>query len=158
MGTVARAHGTRGELRVAPPSESLLSARHVQIAQRLFAIRSARAVPGATLIEVEGIADRSAAERLRGSQVALRRDELPPLDSGEYYVSDLIGCEVLSNSGQRLGVVLGVENYGAGDLMRLGTTDEKERLISLAQGALREVRIQDRQIIIDDPGDPEELP
>ncbi|WP_288459039.1 PRC-barrel domain-containing protein, partial [uncultured Sphingomonas sp.] len=54
------------------------------------------------------------------------RDALPPLDDGEYYHADLLGLAVVSTTGEPLGRVIAVENFGAGDVIDIerptGTT------------------------------------
>jgi 16S rRNA processing protein RimM len=82
----------------------------------------------------EGIADRSAAEALRGALVEVVRSALPPLDEGEYYHADLIGLDCFDREGTPLGEVVGVENYGAGDLLEVETAAGKRALIPFKPG------------------------
>ena len=67
----------------------------------------------------EGIADRSAAESLRGCLVEVDRAALPPLGEGEYYHADLIGLPCVDAGGEPHGTVVAVENFGAGDLLEV---------------------------------------
>jgi len=59
-------------------------------------IKFVRAVPNSDVIiaRVDGIEDRRGAEFLRGTELYIERDTLPPLPSGEYYQADLIGMTV----------------------------------------------------------------
>ena len=82
----------------------------------------------------EGIADRSAAEALRGSLVEIDRAALPPLQKGEYYHADLIGLPVVDGDGESVGTVAAVENYGAGDLLEIERLDGKRSLIPFRDG------------------------
>jgi 16S rRNA processing protein RimM len=94
LAAVAGAHGVKGELRLKLFSKSAANlAVHEKLyvggaERRLLAIRDS----GKTAVaRFEGIADRSAAEGLRGSLVEIDRSALPPLEQGEYYHADLIG-------------------------------------------------------------------
>lgn len=69
------------------------------------------------LAEVEGYADRTAAESLRGTKLYINRDALPALDDGEHYSIDLIGMECIDENGQPIGTVIDVTNFGASDLL-----------------------------------------
>ena len=93
LAAVASAHGVKGEVRLKLFSDSVDSlARHEKlyvagIERRLLDVRDS----GKTAVaRFEGIADRSAAEALRGSLVEIDRTALPPLTEGEYYHADLI--------------------------------------------------------------------
>jgi len=71
---------------------------------------------GAVVITVEGVAERNGAEALRGVQIFIRRVELPPLDDDEYYESELVGLQVVTESGRDLGTIEEVLFYPANDV------------------------------------------
>jgi 16S rRNA processing protein RimM len=96
------------------------------VERRLLSIRDSGKM---AVARFEGIADRSAAEALRGSLVEVDRSALPPLEEGEYYHADLIGLSVVDSKGTAVGTVTAVENYGAGDLLEIEAADGKRSLI-----------------------------
>jgi len=77
--------------------------------------------------------DRTQAEALVGSEVAVPRAQLPALEDGDYYWSDLEGLKVVNVQGDMLGVVDSLFETGANDVMVVrpveGSCDETERLI-----------------------------
>lgn len=79
-------------------------------------------IKGDWLAEVDGIADRTAAEKLRGTELFITRDELPETDDGEIYHNDLIGVTVTDENGTTVGTVRGIDNFGAGDLLDIQPT------------------------------------
>ena len=137
LAAVAGAHGIKGEVRLklfSDSSESL--ARHSKLfvggaPRRLLGVRDAG--KGA-IARFEGIADRTAAESLRGSLVEIDRADLPPLEEGEYYHADLIGIPCVDGEGRALGSVVAVENFGAGDLLEVERPDGKRALIPFRDG------------------------
>ena len=137
LAAVAGAHGVKGEVRLKLFTDSAASlARHDDIylggaQRRLLSVRDA----GKTAIaRFDGIADRSAAEALRGSLVEVDRSALPPLEEGEYYHSDLVGLACVDREGQPVGTVVTVENFGAGDLLEVELPDGKRSLIPFRDG------------------------
>ena len=127
VGTVGRAHGVRGWVRVRSdmePPEDLL--RHDTWlleragAWRPAAVRAARTHGAALVAHFEGIEDRDAAAELAGTRLGLPRDAFPVLDDGQYYWVDLIGLEVLDEGGESLGVVRKMIETGANDVMVVG--------------------------------------
>jgi 16S rRNA processing protein RimM len=146
LAAVAGAHGVRGELRLKLFSDSIESlSRHENLyvggaSRRLLAIRDS----GKTaVVRFEGIGDRSAAEALRGSLLEIERSALPILEEGEYYHADLMGLSAVDGEENSVGTVVGVENYGAGDLLEIEDAAGKRSLIPFRDGIadLREGRI-----------------
>lgn len=84
------------------------------------------------------VRDRTAAERLRGVELTVPRAALPPLDEGEYYHADLIGLPVVSTTGEALGVVVAVENFGAGDILEIERPGGKRFMVPMREDAVPE--------------------
>jgi 16S rRNA processing protein RimM len=137
LAAVAGAHGVKGELRLKLFSESAESlSRHKKLyvggaERRLLSVREAGKM---AVARIEGIADRSAAEALRGSLVEVDRSALPPLEEGEYYHADLIGLAAVDGDGVAVGTVSAVENFGAGDLLEIEDASGKRSLIPYREG------------------------
>lgn len=148
LAAVAGAHGVKGEVRLKLFSDSIesLSAHDKLyvggVKRRLLVIRDAKA----PVARFEGIADRSAAEALRGSLIEIDRAALPPLAEGEYYHADLIGHAAVDGQGAQVGTVVAVENYGAGDLLEIELKDGKRSLIPFKEGV---ADLADGRIVID---------
>lgn len=136
LAAVAGAHGIKGEVRLKLFAESIASLNaHEQlfvggVPRRLVAVREGNA----PVARFEGIDDRTAAEALRGQLIEVDRADLPPLEEGEYYHADLIGLTCFSNEGETIGSVVGVENYGAGDLLDIELVDGTRSLIPFKEG------------------------
>ena len=149
LAAVAGAHGVKGELRLKLFSDSIDSlSRHEKMhlgsaERRLLAIRDSG--KGA-VARFEGIDDRSAAEALRGALVEVDRSALPPLAEGEYYHADLIGLPAIDSDGKPLGVVVGVDNYGAGDLLEIALEGGRASLIPFRKGI---ADLEDDRIVLD---------
>ena len=149
LAAVAGAHGVKGELRLKLFSDSMESlSRHDKlyvggVERRLL---SSRDSGKSAVARLEGISDRSAAEALRGSLVEVDRSSLPPLEEGEYYHADLIGLPAEDHEGKRIGTVVSVENYGAGDLLEIELEGGKSSLIPFRPGI---AELQDGTIVLD---------
>jgi 16S rRNA processing protein RimM len=74
---------------------------------------------GGAIARFAEVETRSAAEKLRGTTLTVPREALPPLAEGEYYHADLIGLAAVSTTGDALGEVIAVHNFGAGDLVEI---------------------------------------
>lgn len=81
---------------------------------------------------LEGFTDRDAASTLIGAEIALRRDQLPVLEHGEYYWTDLIGLRVITRDGTELGVIDRLFETGANDVVVV--KGDREHLIPYLPG------------------------
>lgn len=135
IGAVTKPHGIRGEVRVHlfnPDSDLLLDREQVWLckdgeAPRAITVLTARRHGKGLLLTFEGVADRSAAEALRGLEVGVPRDELPTPEEDEFYHFDLEGLRVVTADGEEVGEVVEVLTYPASDclLVRGGGIDRE---------------------------------
>ncbi len=81
------------------------------------------------VVLLDGVADRTTAEAMKGILVGAPREELPETDKDEFYWADLIGLDVINSAGEQLGKVAGLLETGANDVLRVVAEDETERLL-----------------------------
>ena len=149
LAAVAGAHGVKGEVRLKLFTDSIAGlAQHekVYLDGREVALKSVKDGGKTAIARFEGISDRAAAEALRGSLVEIDRSALPPLEEGEYYHADLIGLTCFSDKDETIGSVVGVENFGAGDLLDIELVGGKRALIPFRDPISR---LEEARIVLD---------
>jgi 16S rRNA processing protein RimM len=149
LAAVAGAHGVKGEVRLKLFSDSaagLASQKKVYVGGVERRLLAAREGGKAAIARFDGVADRSAAESLRGQLVEVDRSELPPLEEGEYYHADLIGLPCVDRDGESVGTVASVENFGAGDLLEVEIAGGRRSLIPYREGV---ADLEDGRIVLD---------
>jgi 16S rRNA processing protein RimM len=137
LAAIAGAHGIGGEVRLklfAEHIDSLKRHQTLQAGDRLLTLKSVKPGSVGAIARFAEVADRAAAEALRGTLLTVPRSALPPLDEGEYYYADVIGLACLATDGTPLGTVVAVENFGAGDLLEIEKPDGKRSLIPFRTG------------------------
>ena len=112
-------------------------------------ITAAREHKGALLIRAEEIADRTAAEKARGLKLFIDRADLPAPDEDEYYVTDLIGMDVVDVNGKPVGKVANVDNFGAGDLLDIRPLEGASFYVAFTNDHVPEVRLSERVVVVD---------
>jgi 16S rRNA processing protein RimM len=125
LAEVARPHGVQGELRLKIYNEeSDLLLRRPDVRLRLASgelrdtrIETARSVNKALLVRLPGVADRDAAEALRGAVIEVPRDAFPPLDEGEFYACDIEGASAVLEGQGEIGRVLELRSYPTCDVL-----------------------------------------
>jgi 16S rRNA processing protein RimM len=95
-----------------------------------------------------GINDREQAHKLINQEIAVHRRQLPDLPEGEFYWKDLVGLEVFTVEGKRLGRVKSMLETGANDV--LVVRGDRERLIPFVQGQfVTSVNLDDGRMTVD---------
>ncbi len=93
---------------------------------------------GGAVARFAEVTDRNAAEALRSTVLTIPRSSLPALGEGEYYHADLIGLAAESDTGEALGIVKDVANYGATDLIEIERPGGKLFLVPMIAAAVPE--------------------
>lgn len=140
LAAIAGAHGVTGEVRLKLFGEGVAALkRHKRFNDGALTLKSVRDDnKGGAIARFAEIADRTAAEKLRGTFLTVPRSALPPLEEGEYYHADLIGLSAVSDGGEDLGTVVAVENFGAGDILEIERPDGKRFMVPITAHAVPE--------------------
>jgi 16S rRNA processing protein RimM len=138
LAAVAGAHGVTGEVRLKLFGEGVAALkRHTSFNDGALTLKALRDDnKGGAIVRFAEIADRTAAEMLRGTVLTVPRSALPPLEEGEYYYADLIGLAALSDAGEALGTVVAVENFGAGDILEIERPSGKRFMVPVNANAV----------------------
>lgn len=133
VGQIGQAHGLKGEVKLQSfteePADIAGYGTLETEAGRRLKIENSRPQRGGLIARFEGIDDRSKAEGLRGLKLYVERERLPALEKNSFYHADLIGLQAMARGGEVLGVVSGVVNFGAGDILELKGTPPDPLLV-----------------------------
>jgi 16S rRNA processing protein RimM len=150
LAVVIGAHGVTGEVRLKVFAEDLSA--HQAFNAGALTLKSLRKGSNGAIARFAEVADRNAAEALRGTELTVPRSALPPLGEGEYYHVDLLGLPAISASGSALGRVIAIDNYGAGDVIEIERPDGKRFMLPMQAHAVPEWNT-DRLVVADDFAD-----
>ncbi len=103
------------------------------------------------LLTLAGIADRSAADALRGLYVMSPLAEAIPLEEGEYYLFQIIGARVETTDGEALGTLVDVLETGANDVYILRGSDYGEVLLPVTEETVVETDIAAGRVVVAPP-------
>jgi len=136
LAVITGAHGVTGEVRLKLFCEDLSRYPSVQIGDGEYRLSSVRTAANGSIARIAGVTDRNAAEALRGKELVVPRSALPELEDGEYYYADLIGLACVSATGEAVGKVVAVDNYGAGDVIDIEGPDGKRFMVPMRPEAV----------------------
>ena len=149
LAAIIGAHGVTGEVRLKLFGEGLDALRRYGAFNdgALVIAKLRDDGKGGAIARLADVADRTAAEKLRGVALTVPRSALPPLAEGEYYHADLIGLPAVSTTGEALGTCVAVDNFGAGDVLEIERPDGKRFMVPMSDEAVPEWT--DSRIVID---------
>lgn len=153
LGAVASAHGVRGQFKVKPftvvPSDvAAYGPVHLEDG-RVLQLTVKSVAKNLVICEANGITDRSMAEGLRGQTLSVERAALPELDETQTYHADLIGLGVQDTGGQQLGIVVGLHDFGAGEIVEISVAGSSTtKLYPFYKPFLVDLDIQEGKIVL----------
>jgi 16S rRNA processing protein RimM len=161
VGRVVKAHGITGEVVVEirtddpdtrfAPGSSLRGRPSRGGPESRYVVESVRDHSGRLLVRLDGVADRNAAESLRGTLFIVDSGDLPPIDDpDEFYDHQLEGLQVVTTTGTRVGSVAEVLHTAAGELLSV-RTEQGEVLVPFVSAIVTSVSLADQRIEIDPP-------
>ena len=155
MGKVVGSHGIKGWLKIQPFTEEIktlgkfpswfLSKDEGEWIE--FKVESSSIQGRTVLSKIEHINDRNGADRLRGYLIGINKIDLPELEKGKYYWSDLIGLEVINQAGFNFGVIDSIMETGSNDVLVI--KDEKEWLIPYLDNVVLKIDLEKKNILVD---------
>ena len=161
VGRVVRAHGISGEVVVEvrtddpgsrfAPGSALRGRPSRGGPESRYVIDSVREHGGRLLIRLDGVADRNAADSLRGTLFVVDSQDLPPIDDAdEFYDHQLEGLQVVTVTGTAVGTVTEVLHTAAGELLSV-RAEGGEVLVPFVSAIVTSVSLAERRIEIDPP-------
>jgi 16S rRNA processing protein RimM len=170
VGLIGKAHGVRGEvsveLRTDEPDRRFVDGAVLGTRTprgdapsgpdrpAVLTVGSSRWHQSRLLVTFAEAGDRTAAEALRGlTLVADVDDAETPTDPDEFYDHQLVGCEVVTSDGRRVGEVAGVIHGGGQDLLSVRSADGDEALVPFVSALVPVVDLSARRVeVVDRPG------
>ncbi|MGN6147248.1 MAG: ribosome maturation factor RimM [Rhizomicrobium sp.] len=155
LGVVIGAQGLKGEVKVkaftqSPEKLAAYGPLYMKDGKSFRATFVREAKDGA-VVALEGVADRNAAEALKGAELFVPRSALPKEDAGEFYHADLIGLRAEDTEGRAMGTVRALHNFGAGDVIELVRDDGDEVFLPFTREVAQEIDIAGGRIVIAAP-------
>lgn len=153
VGKIVNVHGIAGELKILPWTDfpedfcELTTVFTEKKGERTeYKVKSARIHKGCVLVKLEGVNDRNAAELLKNTTVLARREEIPK-EEGSFFIADLIGLMVKTES-EDLGKLEDVFQTGANDVFSVRQENGKMLYIPSIPNVVKEINPDGGYILI----------
>lgn len=148
LGVIVGVHGVRGHLKIKAYTDNPAALdRYGPVSLddgRLLHLKVKSVSPKGTVIAVaQEVTDRNEAELMRGLELFIKRDALPPTANDEVYHTDLVGLEARDNDGVAIGVIVGLHDFGAGDIIEVKPPSGPTMMLPFAPEYRDEMRLEE---------------
>ena len=153
---IGAAHGVRGAVKLWTFTEDPLAVQSygplmTKDGKREFEIANLREAKDHMVATFKGVATRNDAEKLNGIELYVPREKLPATDDGEYYHADLIGLAAVNAADEPLGRVVGIHNFGAGDIIEIASPKGATMMLPFSNAVVPTVDIAGGRVVIELP-------
>lgn len=146
LGVIVGAKGIAGEVRIKSFTEDPLDVGSYgpvesEDGETVWDVKVVGESKGTVTAKLKGVTDRNQAEAMKGQKLFVDRSKLPPADAGTYYHADLVGLKAVLSTGEEIGSVLALYNFGAGDIIEVGTDQSDSTMVPFTDDVV-EVNIE----------------
>ncbi len=154
VGVLASTHGVHGEAKIYPTTDSLERFRSLKETilltpegeKRPLSVEGVKFFKQFAILKFAGIDTIEEIQKYRGCDLMVTRKNAQPLEEGEYYIGDLLGLSVLSDTGETLGVLTDVLQTGANDVYVVKRPDGRELLLPVIHECILDVDLEKGQV------------
>ena len=151
IGKIVNTHGLRGEVKIVPWTdmpEVFEAISYAYIKGEKREIKSVKYQKNNIIVKFSGIDDINQAELLKNTVITTDREELGELPEGVYYITDLLGCEVVTDSGETVGTLSDVLPTGSNDVYVVKRDGKKDLLLPVIEQVVLDVNIEEKKITV----------
>lgn len=155
VGVITTTHGIKGEVKVFPTTDDIkrfdyLKKAYIDSKEGLIQVKVAgvRYFKNLAILKFKGINDINDVEKYKKCPLLVTREDAVPLEEGEYYITDIIGINAVSEDGTLLGTIKDVLQTGANDVYIIGTDDKKEILVPAIKECILNVDLDKKEMKI----------
>lgn len=155
IGQIINTHGVKGEVKVYPLTDNVkrfskLKQVYMKKGEEYtaFEIEGVKYLKNLVIIKLKGTEDMNAAIKLIDSYLFINRENAVKLTRDTYFVADLIGMDVFTIEGERLGKLIDVMSTGSNDVYEIKPDSGKTFLIPAIKDVVKEVDVESRKMSI----------
>ena len=155
IGKIVNTHGLRGEVKIVPWTDTPdvfedLTVIYIKNKSEYkpLNIESVRYQKNNLIVKFKEYSDINDILQYKNAVLYAERDDLGELPEGVYYIVDLIGLEVFTESGEKIGIIADVFNTGASDIYDVKRDGKKNLLLPVIDEAVKNVDIEGGKVIV----------
>ena len=155
VGVISSTHGVRGEVKVYPTTDDVNRFKKLKTVildtgreQMTLSIESVKFFKNMVILKFDGVDTMNEVEGWRQKDLLITRDQAIPLEEDEFFITDLIGLNVVTDEGETLGTLTDVMETGANDVYCVKTPEGKELLLPAIRDCILDVDLDKEEMLV----------
>lgn len=155
VGVITSTHGIKGEVKVYPTTEDPHRFRQLEqvildTGKELIPldIEEVKFFKQMVILKFRGIDNINDVQKYRNMDLLVTRENAIKLEEGEYFICDLINCEVFTDTGERLGILTEVMTNAANDVYVVQMDNGKEVLLPAINDCILNIDVENKKVIV----------
>ncbi len=155
VGVIANTHGVHGEVKVFPTTDDMNRFKKLKEVLldtgkelRPLEITGVKFFKNMAILKFKGIDTINDIEKYKGKDLMITRDQAVPLKKDEFFICDLIGCQVVTEDGGEVGELTEVLQTAANDVFVVQGMEKKEILIPYIDDCVKHISIEEKKVTV----------
>ena len=155
VGVITSTHGVRGEVKVFPTTDDAKRFKKLKTVildtgkgQTTLEIEQVKFFKNMVILKFDGVDTMNEVEGWRQKDLLISRDQAIPLEEDEFFITDLIGLNVVTDEGETLGTLTDVMETGANDVYCVKTPEGKELLLPAIRDCILDVDLDKEEMLV----------
>ena len=155
VGVITSTHGVRGEVKVFPTTDDAKRFKKLKTVildtekgQTTLEIEQVKFFKNMVILKFDGVDTMNEVEGWRQKDLLITRDQAIPLEEDEFFITDLIGLNVVTDEGETLGTLTDVMETGANDVYCVKTPEGKELLLPAIRDCILDVDLDKEEMLV----------
>lgn len=155
IGVITSTHGLKGEVKVFPTTDDVnrfCTLKECYIRTKTGDIpvekKTCKFFKNMVILSFSGFEDISQIEKYKGCELYVTREHAIPLAEDEFYIADVIGAEVVEDTGSRLGTLVDVLQTAANDVFLVRMEDGREVMLPVIQECVLDIDTEEKRILV----------
>lgn len=148
IGKVGAARGLDGTLKIIPLTDfegRFDDLEKISVGGKIFQVENVKHISGQIFMKFAGVDSRESARALTNKFLTVDRSDAAPLDDGEFYIFDVIGCEVFDGD-KKIGTVTNVLRTGSNDVFEV----DGNILIPALKSVVKSLDVESKKILVNE--------
>ncbi len=150
IGLIVKPQGVKGELKIQPLTDDINRFRKLKkviIDEKTYPVTKVTVGGGVVFLSIFGVSDRDQAETYRGKFISVNREDAVPLKKDNYFIVDILGCEIFTDYGEKVGEVTDVSSSRT-DVFTVKCVDDRTMRFPFLKDLLVSVDVESKKIVV----------
>ena len=151
IGKIVNTYGIKGQLKIVPYTDNIKrfeKLKKIYINEKEYLIENVKSIKNIVILKLQGINTIEQAEEYRNLYMYIDRKDAIKLPKDTYFIRDLIGIEVYTNDGEKLGIIDDIFKTGSNDVYVVRNSLGKQILLPAISSVIEKIDLENKKVTV----------